>query len=138
MTEITINPCKEAITVKLDSQSQHVFGVFITVYDNDREKILEQYSGNFDKNKPYSRSLALNPYDAKDKYVDCFIQVLSVVRVDSFYSASISLMQGNSPVNTGIQLSGFTLYGEGSNLTHFHLNQFNRHIKICRQNVLQL
>jgi hypothetical protein len=138
MTELMINPRKKAIILKIQAKSKHIYGIFITVYDTDRVKILEQYSGKFETDKPFAQSLLIKPCEAKDKFIDCFIHVLSTYREDSQYSASLSVLQDHTRVNKEFGLSGFTLYGEGSNIIHFHINHINKPVAVLRETVLHI
>jgi len=69
MTEISINPAKQTLSVEIKPQSLHVFAISITVFDSNKVKILEQHSGKIDINKTFTQVLNLKPSIAADKYI---------------------------------------------------------------------
>lgn len=122
MTEIIINPIKQTLSVIVKSQSIHVFAISITVFDSDKEKKIEQYTGKIDINEVFTQALSLKPSEAKGKYINILFTIVSPDGKDSQYSAIISILEDNTATKPELEISGCTLYGEGSNIVRFHLN----------------
>jgi len=122
MTEININPAKQTLSVEVKSQSLHVFAISITVFDTDKEKKLEQHTVKLDINDEFKQVLALKPSEAKGKYINFLFTIVSPDGKDSQYSAIIMILEDNNALKPEIEISGCTLYGEGSNVARFHIN----------------
>lgn len=122
MTEISINPAKQTLSVEIKPQSLHVFAISITVFDSNKVKILEQHSGKIDINKTLTQILSLKPSMAADKYINLLMTIESLTGEDNFYSATISFLEDNVDINQKVEIKGITLCGESSNLTRIHIN----------------
>jgi len=122
MTEISINPAKQTLSVEIKPQSLHVFAISITVFDSNKVKILEQHSGKIDINKTFTQVLNLKPSIAADKYINVLMTIESLTGEDNFYSATVSFLEDNIDISPKIEIKGITLCGESSNLTRIHIN----------------
>ena len=122
MTEISINPEKQTISVEIKPQSLHVFAISITVFDSNKVKILEQHSGKIDINKTFTQVLNLKPSLAADKYINLLMTIESLTGEDNFYSVTVSFLEDDVDISQKIEIKGITLCGESSNLTRVHIN----------------
>jgi len=120
MTEITINPAKQTLSVLVKSQSMHVYAISITVFDSDKEKI-EHYTGKIDVNGEFTIAFTLKTSEAKGKYINFLFTIVSPDGKDSQYSAVISILEDNKAIQPELEISGCTLYGESTNVARFHL-----------------
>lgn len=122
MTEISINPAKQTLSLEIKPQSLHVFAISITVFDSNKVKILEQHSGKIDINKTFTQVLNLKPSLAADKYINLLMTIESLTGEDNFYSVTVSFLEDDVDISQKIEIKGITLCGESSNLTRVHIN----------------
>lgn len=122
MTEINLNPTKSTISVQITSQSLHVLGFVITVYEPDKNTIIEELSGDTKNENPFTKALELKPSDSEGKYISGTFTFMSPDGKDYPYSAIFSILEDKNIILPNINVSGVTMNGSGSNIKTFHVN----------------
>ena len=121
MTEIFVDPTKQSISVRVESQSLHIVGFEINVYAADGNTVLETFTGDT-KTNPFIKSLSKKPSDYAGGYISGTFKVIEPNGKDFTYTLEFSIVIEDAIIHPDNTLSGITRNGIAKVVSTFHLN----------------